>query len=61
MRFRKSYVLGGPRGERRGAVLQELRWVLTADGWKILSERDAKVLEGGSGTRVSEASYPRRW
>ncbi len=47
MRFRKSYALGGPRGERRGAVLQELRWVLTADGWKILSERDAKVLEGG--------------
>ncbi|MEO8432445.1 MAG: hypothetical protein ABI592_13115 [Acidobacteriota bacterium] len=45
MRFRKSYVLGGPNGERRGAVLQELRWVMTGEGWKIISERDAKVLD----------------
>src|SRR5215207_1176097 len=35
MRFRKRYeVVGGP-GSRRGEVVQELRWLRTAAGWKI--------------------------
>jgi len=44
-RFRKDYDVGGTRGRRRGAVVQELKWVHTDNGWKIVSERDAKVLE----------------
>jgi hypothetical protein len=44
MRFRKTYVIRGPRVNRRGEVLQELRWRRTADGWKIIGERDAAVL-----------------
>jgi hypothetical protein len=44
-RFRKDYDVGGTRGRRRGAVLQELKWVHTDAGWKIVSERDAKVLD----------------
>jgi hypothetical protein len=44
-RFRKDYDVGSTRGRRRGAVLQELKWVHTDSGWKIVSERDAKVLE----------------
>jgi hypothetical protein len=44
-RFRKDYDVGGSRGRRRGAVLQELKWVHSDQGWKIVSERDAKVLE----------------
>jgi ketosteroid isomerase-like protein len=43
-RFRKRYVIEGPRLRRRGEVLQELRWARTADGWRIVSERDAEVL-----------------
>jgi hypothetical protein len=50
VRFRKRYVVAGPRnGERRGEVLQEMRWVRTPEGWRIVSERDAKVLARGSG------------
>ncbi|MEP6767265.1 MAG: protein kinase [Acidobacteriota bacterium] len=44
MRFRKRYDIRGQRGERRGAVLQELVWVKTPEGWRIVGERDAKVL-----------------
>jgi ketosteroid isomerase-like protein len=44
MRFRKKYAITGGPGERRGEVLQELRWQRTADGWKIVSERDLRVL-----------------
>lgn len=44
MRFRKRYVIAGPRVNRRGEVLQELRWVKTEPGWQIVSERDVKVL-----------------
>ena len=44
MRFRKRYeVVGGP-GSRRGEVVQELRWLRTAAGWKITSERDVRVI-----------------
>jgi hypothetical protein len=44
-RFRKDYDVGSTRGRRRGAVVQELKWIRTDAGWKIVSERDAKVLE----------------
>jgi ketosteroid isomerase-like protein len=44
MRFRKSYVITGGGQDRRGEVIQELRWRRTPDGWRITSERDVKVL-----------------
>ena len=44
MRFRKRYVIEGPRVSRRGEVEQELLWVKTADGWRIAGERDARVI-----------------
>jgi hypothetical protein len=44
MRFRKQYrIEGGPRN-RRGEVVQELRWRRTPAGWKITSERDIRVI-----------------
>ena len=44
MRFRKKYNIEGGGHERRGEVLQELRWRRTKDGWKIVSERDLRVI-----------------
>jgi len=44
MRFRKQYVIEGTRENRRGEVLQELRWQKTEGGWKIISERDLRVI-----------------
>lgn len=44
MWFRKTYSIEGPRVSRRGEVVQELRWVKTAAGWKIVGERDARVI-----------------
>lgn len=44
MRFRKQYVIEGRRENRRGEVLQELRWQKTEGGWKIVSERDLRVI-----------------
>lgn len=44
MRFRKSYVVEGDGQNRRGEVVQELRWQLTPQGWKIFSERDVRVI-----------------
>jgi hypothetical protein len=43
-RFRKRYVIEGPVVRRRGEVVQELSWVRTRDGWRIVGERDAEVL-----------------
>ncbi len=46
MRFRKRYQIGGAGGEgRSGEVLQELRWRRTPNGWKIVGERDLRVLQ----------------
>ena len=45
MYFRKTYVIDGPTRDRAGVVLQELRWERQHDGWKILSERDLRVIE----------------
>jgi ketosteroid isomerase-like protein len=44
MRFRKSYVIEGGGQNRSGEVVQELRWQLTPQGWKIFSERDVRVI-----------------
>lgn len=44
MRFRKSYVIEGGGHNRSGEVVQELRWQLTPEGWKIFSERDVRVI-----------------
>jgi hypothetical protein len=43
MYFRKRYTING-RVDREGEVLQELRWVRGEDGWKIVSERDLRVI-----------------
>jgi ketosteroid isomerase-like protein len=44
MRFRKQYLTERGSQSRRGEVIQELRWQRTAQGWKIFSERDVRVL-----------------
>jgi serine/threonine protein kinase/ketosteroid isomerase-like protein len=51
-RFRKRYVIEGPEENRRGEVMQELRWIKTDGGWKIISERDVQVLRNSN--RASE-------
>jgi len=45
MRFRKKYAIAGGGEDRRGEVVQELRWRRTDDGWKIVSERDLRVID----------------
>lgn len=47
MLFSKEYFMKVNGRERRGKVLQQLGWQLTGDGWKIVSERDIKVLVKG--------------
>jgi ketosteroid isomerase-like protein len=44
MRFRKQFNIEGGGDDRRGAVVQELRWRRTPAGWKITSERDLRVV-----------------
>lgn len=45
MRFRKQYEIGSDAASKRsGEVVQELKWEKTSAGWKITSERDARVL-----------------
>jgi hypothetical protein len=45
MYFRKTYVIAGKgKLNRNGEVLQELRWAKQEDGWKIISERDLRVI-----------------
>lgn len=45
MRFRKRYKIEGGGHDRNGEVLQELRWLRTKKGWKIMSERDLRVID----------------
>lgn len=45
MRFRKRYQITGGVGARSGEVLQELRWRRTPSGWRIVSERDLRVIQ----------------
>lgn len=44
MRFRKSYRVKIGGRERRGEVLQLLRWQRTDEGWKIVDERELRIL-----------------
>lgn len=44
MRFRKKYSVVNGKRDRRGEVVQELRWQRTNAGWKIFSERDIRVI-----------------
>ncbi len=44
MRFRKQYVIDNRGRSRRGVVLSELRWQRKGNDWKIISERDLRVL-----------------
>lgn len=44
MRFVKEYQVVERSRTRSGAVIQELRWQRTDDGWRIFSERDVRVL-----------------
>lgn len=45
MTFRKKYAIKEGGRSRTGEVLQELRWVKSSDGWRIVSERDVKVID----------------
>jgi hypothetical protein len=49
MYFRKTYVIRGEKLNRVGEVLQELRWEKEIDGWKIVSERDLRVIRKHDG------------
>ncbi len=44
MRFRKKYAIKQGQQNRTGEVIQELQWVKSDDGWRIVSERDVKVI-----------------
>jgi len=44
MRFRKSYRIADRSRTKSGEVIQELRWQRTANGWRIFSERDVRVI-----------------
>jgi eukaryotic-like serine/threonine-protein kinase len=44
MKFRKQYVIAGGGQNRRGEVVQKLRWIKTDKGWKIAGERDLEVI-----------------
>ncbi|HEY0404863.1 MAG TPA: nuclear transport factor 2 family protein [Pyrinomonadaceae bacterium] len=45
MLFRKRYVIAGGGEDRSGEVLQELRWQRINGRWRIISERDVKVVQ----------------
>jgi hypothetical protein len=45
MRFRKQYAIKSGQQDHHGEVVQELRWRRTGQGWKIISERDVKVIQ----------------
>lgn len=44
MRFRKKYAIKQGQKSRNGEVIQELQWVKSGSDWKIVSERDVKVI-----------------
>jgi YD repeat-containing protein len=44
MRFHKTYAVKMDGREHHGEVLEWLRWQRTDDGWKIVGERDIRVL-----------------
>lgn len=44
MIFRKQYNIEGSRFKNRSEVVKELKWLKTKAGWRIISERDVKVI-----------------
>jgi serine/threonine-protein kinase len=44
MQFRKKYAIKEGQKSRTGEVIQELQWVKSGGNWKIVSERDVKVI-----------------
>jgi len=44
MRFVKEYKVAERGRTKQGAVIQELRWQRTNNGWRIFSERDVRVI-----------------
>ncbi len=44
MRFRKKYAIKQGQQSRNGEVIQELQWVKSGSDWRIVSERDVKVI-----------------
>lgn len=44
MLFRKRYSIAGGGEDRSGEVLQELRWQRVGGKWRIISERDVRVV-----------------
>lgn len=44
MRFRKQYAIAGGGEDRSGEVVQELRWRRVDGKWRIVSERDVRVV-----------------
>ncbi len=44
MRFLKRYAISGGGEDRAGEVVQELRWQRVKGRWRIVSERDIRVL-----------------
>jgi hypothetical protein len=47
MTFRKKYFVKVQGRERRGEVMQLLRWRRTDRGWEIVGERDLRVVRRG--------------
>jgi cytoskeletal protein RodZ len=44
MLFRKKYAIKKGQQNRNGEVIQEMKWVKSKNGWRIVSERDVKVI-----------------
>lgn len=44
MRFRKKYSIKKGEQNRNGEVIQELKWVRSKKGWRIVSERDVRIV-----------------
>jgi len=44
MVFRKKYSIKKGEQNRNGEVIQEMKWVKSNNGWRIVSERDVKVV-----------------
>lgn len=57
-RFRKQYVIEGQTENRRGEVVQELRWIKTDAGWKIIGERDVQVIRNSNKAPVRRTGPP---
>ncbi|MDQ3009465.1 MAG: protein kinase [Acidobacteriota bacterium] len=60
-RFNKRYVIEGQQGKRQGEVIQELRWTKTDAGWKIVSERDVRVIQNPNKASPSRKEGSSMW